>query len=61
MQSLTPDDDDCGIDDDRVLPQQVPHGKDVNPPESEGQLFDEQPEAIENPNVSTARGPAHSE
>ena len=61
VESLTPDDDDCGIDDDRVLPQQVPHGKDVNPPETEGQLFDEQPEAIENPNVSTARGPAHSE
>ncbi|WP_296243859.1 MULTISPECIES: xanthine dehydrogenase molybdopterin binding subunit [unclassified Psychrobacter] len=61
VESLTPADDDCGIDDDRVLPQQVPHGKDVNPPESEGQLFDDQPEAIENPNVSTARGPAHSE
>ena len=61
IESLTPADDDCGIDDDRVLPQQVPHGKDVAPPESEGQLFDEQPEAIDNPNVSTARGPAHSE
>ena len=61
VESLTQDNDDCGIDDDRVKPQQVPHGKDVNPPESEGQLFDEQPEAIENPNVSTARGPAHSE
>ncbi|WP_350558342.1 xanthine dehydrogenase molybdopterin binding subunit [Psychrobacter sp. CAL346-MNA-CIBAN-0220] len=61
IDSLTPVDDDCGIDDDRVMPQQVPHGKDVNPPEVEGKLTDDQPEAIEHPNVSTARGPAHSE
>lgn len=61
IDSLTPVDDDCGIDDDRVMPQQVPHGKDINPPEVEGKLTDDQPEAIEHPNVSTARGPAHSE
>ena len=61
IESLTPADDDCGIDDDRVLPQQVAHATDTTPPASEGQLFDEEPEAIENPNVSTARGPAHSE
>lgn len=61
IESLTPADDDCGIDDDRVLPQQVAHATDMTPPASEGQLFDEEPEAIENPNVSTARGPAHSE
>ncbi|WP_201556222.1 xanthine dehydrogenase molybdopterin binding subunit [Psychrobacter sp. 72-O-c] len=60
IDSLTKDDD-CGIDDDRVKPQQVPHGEDVNPPEVEGQQVDEQPDAIEHPNVSTARGPAHSE
>ena len=61
IESLTPADDDCGIYDDRVLPQQVAHATDMTPPASEGQLFDEEPEAIENPNVSTARGPAHSE
>ena len=60
VDSLTKDDD-CGIDDDRVMPQQVSHGKDVNPPEVAGKLTDDQPDAIENPNVSTARGPAHSE
>lgn len=50
-----------GIDDDKVKPEQVPHGEDVNPPEVAGQQVDDQPEAIEEPNVSTARGPAHSE
>ncbi|TXD97745.1 xanthine dehydrogenase molybdopterin binding subunit [Psychrobacter frigidicola] len=50
-----------GIDDDKVKPQQVPHARDINPPEVEGQQVDDQPDAVENPNVSTARGPAHSE
>ena len=61
IESLTSVDDNYGIDDDRVQPQQVPHGKDINPTETEGQLFDDQPEAIKDPNVSTARGPAHGE
>jgi xanthine dehydrogenase large subunit len=61
IESLTSVDDNYGIDDDRVQPQQVPHGKDINPIETEGQLFDDQPEAIKDPNVSTARGPAHGE
>ena len=61
VESLTSADDTCGIDDDRVQPQQVPHGKDINPTKTEGQLFDDQPEAIKDPNVSTARGPAHGE
>ena len=50
-----------GMDDDKVKPQQVAHGEDINPPETAGQQVDEQPEAVEEPNVSTARGPAHSE
>ncbi|MBU5615966.1 xanthine dehydrogenase molybdopterin binding subunit [Psychrobacter sp. TAE2020] len=54
-------DGDDGINDDKVKPQQVSHGKDVNPPEVAGQLVDDQPEAIKNPNVSVSRGPAHSE
>ncbi|WP_201551758.1 xanthine dehydrogenase molybdopterin binding subunit [Psychrobacter fjordensis] len=61
IESLTSADDNYGIDDDRVQPQQVPHGKNINPTETEGQLFDDQPEAIKDPNVSTARGPAHGE
>ncbi|WP_201590855.1 xanthine dehydrogenase molybdopterin binding subunit [Psychrobacter fozii] len=74
IESLTSADDNYGIDDDRVLPQQVSHidddrvlpqqvshGKNINPTETEGQLFDDQPEAIKDPNVSTARGPAHGE
>ncbi|HSP85365.1 MAG TPA: hypothetical protein VLN09_06425, partial [Psychrobacter sp.] len=61
IASLTATDNNCGIDDDKVKPQQVAHGKDINPPEVEGKLTDNQSEAIENPNVSTARGPAHSE
>ena len=60
IDSLTQDDA-CGVDDDKVKPQQVRHAKDINPPEVEGQLVDDKPEAIENPNVATARGPAHSE
>ena len=60
IDSLTQDDA-CGVDDDKVKPQQVRHAKDINPPEVEGQLVGDQPEAIENPNVATARGPAHSE
>lgn len=61
VESLTPDNDDHGIDDDRVKPQQVPHGKDIDPPEVEGQLYDDEPEHIKNPNVSVSRGPAHSD
>ena len=61
IESLTSADDNYGIDDDRVQPQQVSHGKNINPTETEGQLFDDQPEAIKDPNVSTARGPAHGE
>ncbi|MBH0096523.1 xanthine dehydrogenase molybdopterin binding subunit [Psychrobacter sp. NZS113] len=61
IESLTSAVDNHGIDDDRVQPQQVSHGKNINPTETEGQLFDDQPEAIKDPNVSTARGPAHGE
>ena len=62
IDSLTRDEEDnCGIDDDKVKPQLVPHAEDTKPPEVEGQTVDEQPEAIEHPNVATARGPAHSE
>lgn len=61
VESLTSVDDNCGIDDDRVQPQQVPHSKDIHLPATEGTLMDEQPEAIQDPNVSTARGPAHGE
>ena len=41
--------------------QPVPHAEDTSPPKSAGEHDDEQPEAIKDPNVSVARGPAHSE
>ncbi len=50
-----------GLDDEKVEPQQVPHAKDINPPEVVGELVDDQPENIKNPNVSVGRGPAHSD
>lgn len=46
---------------DIVAPQQVAHSDDIDPPKVKGQQTDEQPEAVVDPNVSTARGPAHSE
>jgi len=46
---------------DKVMPQDVRHAKDIDPKEVEGKQTDEQPEAIEHPNVAGARGPAHSE
>ncbi|MGO1856684.1 MAG: xanthine dehydrogenase molybdopterin binding subunit, partial [Psychrobacter sp.] len=61
VESLTSVDDKCDIDDDRVQPQQVSHSEEVDVPKTEGKLTDEQCEAIKTPNVSTARGPAHSE
>ncbi|MGO1781482.1 MAG: xanthine dehydrogenase molybdopterin binding subunit [Moraxellaceae bacterium] len=61
VESLTPVDDKCDIDDDRVQPQQVSHSEEVDVPTTKGKLTDEQSEAIKKPNVSTARGPAHSE
>ncbi|WP_367103363.1 xanthine dehydrogenase molybdopterin binding subunit [uncultured Psychrobacter sp.] len=65
IDSLNNDDEysaDGHVDKDNDMkPQQVPHAKDTNPPESIGKLVDEQPDAVENPKVSTARGPAHSE
>ena len=60
IESLTKNDK-CGIDDDKVAPKPVAHADDINPLKVAGEQEDEQPEAIENPNVSTARGPAHSE
>ncbi len=50
-----------GLDDEKVEPQQVPHAEDINPPEVVGELVDDQPENIKNPNVSVSRGPAHSD
>jgi xanthine dehydrogenase large subunit len=46
---------------DKVMPQDVRHAKDIDPAEVEGRQVDDQPEAIEHPNVAGARGPAHSE
>ena len=46
---------------DKVMPQDVRHAKDIDPKEVAGKQTDEQPEAIEHPNVAGARGPAHSE
>ena len=46
---------------DKVMPQDVRHAKDIDPKEVTGKQTDEQPEAIEHPNVAGARGPAHSE
>ena len=43
------------------MPQDVRHAKDIDPKEVAGKQTDEQPEAIEHPNVAGARGPAHSE
>ena len=60
IDSLTKNDI-YGADDDKVKPQQVAHADDIKPPEVEGEWRDDQPEAIEHPNVATARGPAHSE
>ncbi len=50
-----------GIDDEKVKPQQVSHGHDIDPPKVVGQLEDDEAEHIKNPNVSTGRGPAHSD
>ena len=49
------------MDDNIVVPRQEQYATERTPPASEGQLVDEGPEALGNPNVSTARGPAHSE
>lgn len=45
----------------KPMPEKVRHAQDINPPEVAGKLTDEQPEAIDQPNVAGARGPAHSE
>ncbi|WP_131667695.1 xanthine dehydrogenase molybdopterin binding subunit [Psychrobacter pygoscelis] len=43
------------------MPEQVRHAQDIDPPEVVGKLTDDQPEAVDEPNVAGARGPAHSE
>lgn len=45
----------------KPMPEKVRHAQDIDPPEVVGKLTDEQPEAIDTPNVAGARGPAHSE
>lgn len=45
----------------KPMPEKVRHAQDIDPPEVVGKLADEQPEAIDQPNVAGARGPAHSE
>ena len=45
----------------KPMPEKVRHAQDIDPPEVVGKLTDEQPEAIDKPNVAGARGPAHSE
>ena len=50
-----------GLDDDKVEPLEVSHSENIDAPKVEGQLHDDQPEHIKNPNVSVGRGPAHSE
>ncbi len=50
-----------GLDDDKVEPLEVAHSENIDAPKVKGQLHDDQPEAIKNPNVSVGRGPAHSD
>ena len=45
----------------KPMPEQVRHAQDIDPPEVAGKLTDDQPEAVDQPNVAGARGPAHSE